>query len=65
MKSRVINTFFRLILALVMAPVILLGWIMICIGERKEFSKTTKKTKDLQFYVCPDLDTVEIEEYNN
>jgi hypothetical protein len=65
MKSRIIKAFVRFILALIIAPVILLGWIMICLGEKKEPLETTNALDDMQFYVYPDIDTIEIEENND
>ena len=65
MKSRAIKRFVRLILSLIIAPVILLGWIMICLGERKEPLGTANALDDLQFHVYPDIDTIEIEEHND
>lgn len=62
MKSKVIKTFVRITLALIISPVILLGWIMICLGERKEPLETVNDIDDLQFCVYPDIDTIEIEE---
>ncbi len=63
---RAIRVFFKIVLALFMAPVILLAWFMICTGERKGLRETDNtRIREPKFYVYPDLEILEVEETGN